>query len=137
MAEYRVRHDRDLEHVIVEPVGGVPVHLDAAGLGDGDFDVFLDSAGNHSLVGGKGRSKVAAGRIVRAAPIPNPAVTGADLTGKDRQDTPVIGSDDKGAATTGETPAAVLKKAAAGQTPNLEDGGGDPKDANLGPGAGQ
>lgn len=137
MATYRVRHDRDLEQVIVEPVGGVPVHLDASGLDDGDFDVFLDQVGNHSLVGGKGRNKVAAGRIVRAAPIPNPAVTGSDLTGKDRKDTPVIGSDTIPSGGSTQTPDAVLKKAAVGQTPNVADGGGDPKSENLGPGAGQ
>lgn len=123
--------------MIVEPVGGVPVHLDASGLGEGDFDVYVDGAGNHSLTGGKGRTKVAAGRIVRAAPIPNPAVTSADLVGKDRQDTPVIGTDQIPVGGVRETPDEVLKKAAVGQTPNVADGGGDPNDPKLGPGSGQ
>jgi hypothetical protein len=139
VATGRIRFDRDLDAVIYEPVGSMAIHLDASSLKSGKVEVFRDQAGNHHLSAGDGRTKVADGSIVRAADIPNTDVTSNDLTGKKREDTPVIGTTDRAGALTGqgEVPDAVLKKAAVGQTPNIGDDPNAPKDANLGAGAGQ
>jgi hypothetical protein len=134
----RVRYDRDLEQVIFEPVGGPVQNFDGTGI-DGAFDVYQHTNGNYGLSGGDGWKKTGiSGHTVKGATIPNTAVTSKDLMGKDRQDTPVIGSNEAQAVSgAGTVPDAVLIKAGVGQTPNIDDAPSTGDPANLGAGAGQ
>jgi hypothetical protein len=117
MAIARVRHDTDLGHIVIEHVGGTVTHLDAKDLAVGDdFDIWEDEVGAYSLSGGKNSKKVADSKTVTADPLPNPAVTHHDLTGKARADLPVPGQHDKGhAGGDGSVPGPILTKSAIGQ----------------------
>jgi hypothetical protein len=115
MAFVRYRYDRDLDCIVVEPVGGTITHLDASGT-DGDVDIYQHADGRHALTGGDGFKKVASAKVVRGVDTPNPAVTGNDLTGKPREDTPVPGQSDKADAVHTGVSAPILEKAASGQS---------------------